>query len=453
MVLLVDHFNSLPVNRNRALEELEPFLEDRLRQGDRVMLMGYNQSTEIVEPFTNDWDRIRDGLKRLSKASSQKAIREAERKRRMRGVIHAWENGDSASTAFDLVRGQVQQEEQEMRQTGKALQTLVRSLAGMPGRKAVVYLSDGLPKRPGEGLYQQYFDLFGPTADMSDPFVEAIRQDQAPLLNAITREANAHQVTLYTVDTRGSRGASTLSPENADLSAGSGGSSPMGVARTLNYQETLIDIADATGGSAVLNTFNYDRAMTQVAEDFDVFYSLGYAARQGGDGKFHKIEVKVKQPGLKVRHCRGYLDKPQVERVADRTLSSLILDMERNPLDVKIDFGAPEKQSRNAYHLPVMVRVPLDRLTLLPNGEVEEGQLRIFLAVKDEKGVSDMQEFPYQVAVPAAEGDGGESREVGYAATLKIRPGTPTVAVGVWDEVSGIDAFVHKQVRVGNTSG
>jgi len=25
----------------------------------------------------------------------------------------------------------------------------------------------------------------------------------------------------------------------------------------------------------------------------------------------------------------------------------------------------------------------------------------------------------------------------------------PKVAVGVWDELSGVDAFVHKQVRVG----
>jgi VWFA-related protein len=453
MVLLVDHFNTLPVNRNRALDELEPFLEDRIRQGDRVMLMGYNRTIDVVEPFTDDWSRVQEGLKRMSKASSQKVVREAERKRRMRAIKAAWENGDSASTAFDFVRGQVQQETQEIRQTGKALQNLVRSMAGMPGRKAIVYLSDGLPKRPGEALFQQYFDLFGRTAEMSDPFSQALRQDQAPLLNAITREANANQVTLYTVDARGSSGGSTLSSEHDDLSAGSGGSSSMAVARTLNYQETLIEIADATGGSAVLNTFNYDRAMTRVAEDFDVFYSLGYAARQGGDGKFHQIEVRVNQPGLKVRHRRGYLDKPQVERVADRTMSSLVLDMERNPLDVQIDFGVAEKKGKGAYHLPVMIRVPAERLTLLPNGEVEEGRLRIYMAVKDENGLSDMQEFPYAVSLPVGSSTSGDGREVGYAATLRIRPGTPTVAIGVWDELSGTDAFVHKQVRVGKGRG
>jgi hypothetical protein len=134
-------------------------------------------------------------------------------------------------------------------------------------------------------------------------------------------------------------------------------------------------------------------------------------------------------------------------------MSSLVLNMERNPLDVQVDFGIPEKEGRSAYHLPVMIRIPTARLTLLPNGELEEGRLRIFMAVKDENGVSDMQEFPYAVSLPAGSATAGDGQEVGYAATLKIRPGTPTVAIGVWDELSGIDAFVHKQVRVGKGRG
>lgn len=254
---------------------------------------------------------------------------------------------------------------------------------------------------------------------------------------------------MYTVDTSGAGGSSVLSPEFADLSAGSGGSTSLAAGRTMNYQETLIDIADGTGGSAVINTDNYEEAIASVAEDFDVFYSLGYAARQGGDGGFHKLEVRVAQPGLNVRHRRGFVDKPQVERIADRTLSSLILDMEKNPLGVQIDFGTPEKQSRRAYHLPVLIRVPLREVTLLPNGEVEEGRLRIFLAVKDEGGVSDMQEFVYPISIPARGAAATGDEEVGYTALLKIGPGTPTIAIGVWDEVSGTDAFVHKQVRVG----
>jgi len=449
LVVLVDHFNTLPVNRNEALGELEPFLEDRVRQGDRVMLIGFDRSLDVVEPFTGNFEGIQRGLRELRKKPSSKPMLEAERRRRLREITIAWQiDPAEPNSAYDAVRAQVQQEEQTLRQTAKALENVLRSLAGMPGRKAILYLSDGLPKRPAEELYEQYGRLFGLTPDGGDPFVEALRQNQAPLLNRIAREANAQQVTLYTVDTRGTAGGSTLSSEFADLTPGIGGSASLGVGRTFNYQETLVDIANATGGSTVLNTTNYDQAIASVAEDFDVFYSLGYAARQGGDGGFHKIEVRVRQPGLKVRHRRGYVDKPQEERIADRTLSSLILDMEKNPLEVEIDFGTPEKQSRRAYHLPVLIRMPLRHLTLLPNGEVEQGSLRIYLAVKDDGGVSDMQEFSYPIEVPVGTA-ASANQEVGYTALLRIGPGKPTIAVGVWDEISGTDAFVHRQVLIG----
>ncbi len=38
---------------------------------------------------------------------------------------------------------------------------------------------------------------------------------------------------------------------------------------------------------------------------------------------------------------------------------------------------------------------------------------------------------------------------IGYTLTLLVRSGLPKVAVGVWDELSGTDAFVHKHVQVG----
>jgi VWFA-related protein len=452
LVVLVDNFNSMPANRNRALEDLEPFLEDRLRQGDQVMLVGFDQRIDVVEPFTADREAMRRGLAELQRAGSRKPMREAERRRRIRSIVTAAQlDPPDAQSAYGFVRDHVRQEEQELQQTGRAFEVVLRSLAGLPGRKAILYLSDGLPKRPGEGLYAQYGDLFGSLPGGGDPFIEALRQDQAPLFNRIAREANSQQVTLYTVDTSGTTGASTRSPEYADLSTGSGGNTSLGAARTLNNQETLLDIADGTGGSSIVNTVNYDGAITDVAQDFDVFYSLGYAARQSDEAGFRRIEVRVKQPGLEVRHRRGYVAKPAEERVADRTLSSLMLDMEKNSLGVAIDFGDAEKKSRRAYHLPILIRVPLSSVTLLPNGDVHEGRLRIFLAVKDENGVSDMREFEYPISVPAEVAS--QDQQVGYTALLEIAPGKPTIAIGVWDEISGTDSFVHKQVLVGRDSG
>ena len=342
----------------------------------------------------------------------------------------------------------------DLRYSLGALQSAAGALAGLPGRKAILYVSDGIPKRPGEELYQQMLDLFGtslptPSGQNLDPFIEALEQDETPLLNRITQQANAHQVTLYTLDAQG-LGGGTSSAEFADLSAGTGGHTSIDNLRRFNLQEPLIELAKATGGSSILNTYAFDDALDGMGKDFDSFYSLGYRSHHGGDGKYHRIEVRVNRKDVEVRHRAGFVDKPEAERIADRTLSSLILDLEKNPLGVNIDFGLPEKKGRGTFLVPVLIRIPFREITLLPNGEVEQGRLRIFLTVQDEEGgISKTHEYPYPLSVPRHQVAAVREREIGYSTTLRIRPGAPKVAVGVWDELSGTESYIHKSVRVG----
>ena len=466
LMVYIDHYNLRPQNQARILEQLEGFLEDRVAQGDNVMLVGYDRRLRVFQNFTRDREKIVSGLRKMRKVATHGQIDDLERRQVMLrmgrfpsatsgsvigGQVLA---GDDVSVAYQLVRSYVQRARNDLRYTLDALEKTASSLAGLPGRKAILYVSDGLPKRPGEELYQQMLDLFGnslPTAagKSLDPFIEALEQDETHLLGRITQQANAHQVTLYTLDARGAS-SGTLSAEYADLSAGTGGHTTIDNLRNMNLQEPLIELANATGGSSILNTRAFDSALGGLAQDFDSFYSLGYRSRHGGDGKYHRIDVRVKREGLKVRHRTGFMDKPEVERVADRTLSSLILDLEKNPLGVNIDFGVPEKQGRGTFLLPILIRIPFREITLLPNGEVEQGRLRIFLAVQDEDGgISKTHEFPYPLTVPREQVAVARDREIGYSAKLKVRRGVPKVAVGVWDELSGTESFIHKSLLIG----
>ncbi len=465
LLVYVDHYNLRPQNQNRVLDQLEGFLEDRVAQGDNVMLVGYNRRIRVVQNFTRDREEIVRGLNKMRKVATHGQIDDMERRQVMRRMAQfpgSTESsllsgqtlqGDNVSVAYQLVRSYVERVRNDLRYTLDALQKTAGSLAGLPGRKAILYVSDGLPKRPGEELYQQMQNLFGnslpsATGRSLDPFIEALAQDETHLLDRITQQANAHQVTLYTLDARGT-GGGTLSAEYAEISAGAAGHTAIDNIRKFNLQEPLIDLANATGGASILNTFAFENALGKVAEDFDSFYSLGYRSRHGGDGKYHKIDVRMKREGLKVRHRAGFLDKPEVERVADRTLSSLILNLEKNPLGVNVDFGVPEKQSRGRFLLPILIRIPFREVTLLPNGEVEQGRLRIFLAVQDEDGISKTHEFPYPLTVPREQVAAARDREIGFHENLKIRRGRPKVAVGVWDELSGTESFVHKSLLVG----
>jgi hypothetical protein len=288
-----------------------------------------------------------------------------------------------------------------------------------------------------------------------DPSIEALRNDKTLLYNAVIRAANANQVTLYTLDASGTQGHSTLGAEHsgAFIGASDAGRTTLDGMRQDNLIEPLIALASATGGTAVVNTSNFDDALAGLASDFDTYYSLGYPAPNSGDGAYHKIQVRLKRPGLSVRHRQGYVDRSPEERVADRTLSSLLLDLESNPLEVSLDFGEPQRQGKKRYRLPVMVRIPVDHVTLLDTGGTREGRLKIFLVVKDDEGgVSDLHRHAYPLNIPDEQLVDALQREIGYYATLEVRPGRPVVAVGVWDELAGSESFVQKRVLVGDTA-
>jgi VWFA-related protein len=465
LAVYIDNSRLHPGPRRKILEELEGFLEIRLREGDLVMVAESDRSLEIVEPFTRDHSRIVQALSRISRASASGPLAEAEYRRIMRlipGLLSAPDrtggiggeggtspgiNSAGADHAYEMVKNYAQQQAAEVQRQAKMLRSMVQALAGLPGRKALLVVSGGMEQRPGEALYHYIEDASGRPV-----LLEAMREDQRRTFNAITREANAHQVTLYTLDGNGAAGLRSISAEHSAEAAGahslSGGAS-LDAIRTQNLQEPLIHLADATGGQSILNTSNYDGALSRAAVDFDAYYSLGYRSPGSGDGKLHRIEVRVQRPGVKVRHRAGYVDKPQSERVADRTLSSLLLAVESNPLGIEIELGQPERRSDRRWLLPVMVRIPFRQLALIPHGDAEEGRINLYLAVQDEHGVSDLHHHLYPVRVPSDQLAEAREQTLGYYAMLEIRPGTPTLAVGVWDELSGVESFVRKEVEAG----
>ncbi len=456
LIVYVDHFNLRPASRRRLLDELDGFLEDRLVQGDSVMLVGAYGTAEIVTPLTRDSQQVAEGLDRLGRAATHRQVDDALRRRTMRQMNSASIAGELES-ALHFVRSYVQNTRAELQRSVQALRQVVRSLAGLPGRKAILYVSEGLPKRPGEALYQDLLDRFGAPAFgeannsglQVDPWSDWLREDVSFILDEIGREANAHQATLYPVEPSGPSGASSLSAANFSAGAGTAGPTALDALITQNRQEPLIDMAEATGGRAILGTFAFGKMLADVADDFDSFYSLGYQTPQQGDGEFHRIEVRVKRGGLQVRHRSGFVDKPMAERVADRTLASLLFNLEANPLGISIDFGQPRKEKRGRYLLPVLIRVPLGSVTLLPVDDRAEGRLQFYLSVQDRDGVvSDMHRKPYPITLAGDQVAAAQGREMGYAVDVLVRPGLSKVGVGVWDELSDSESFLLKQVRV-----
>ena len=462
LLVYIDNFNLKTTSRNKVLKEMRGFVEERLAQGDQVSVMVGNRGAETIVPFSTNAAEVMRGFDTVSRMSGYRHMSEARRREVMRNIQEAASfrgaDGGGIDEVLETVDFHVRELVEEQEQSINTLRSVTRSLAGLPGRKALLYVSDGLEEVPGADLYEYVERVFVRGALSSNSGVHgpllAFKEYRPELFESIVAEANAHQVTFYTVDARGSSGGGgLLSAENEALGSQGGGTPGIDAMRSASLQTPMIDMAERTGGSAVRNTLNFDDAFADMSRDFDSFYSLGYRSPRGGDGKYHRVEVKVKRPGLKARHRSGYVDKPEVERVADRTLSSLLLDLQANPLEVGIDFGPPEKQGRNKYVLPVIVRIPIRQLSVLPQGDSEQGKLSIFLGVRDEEGgISEIHQIPLPLNFPKGTVVAGTSREIAYRTNLQVRSGTPKVAVAVWDELSGVESFVHKRVLVGESS-
>jgi len=128
-------------------------------------------------------------------------------------------------------------------------------------------------------------------------------------------------VALYVVDARGLR-----VPKNLDAAIAP--SLPLRGARPFELQqeaeETSADpfpaaylLANVTGGRVIKNTNDPMEGMAQAARDVQGSYSVGFYANEEPDGKWHRISVTVKRPGVRLAHRQGFLaEQPAAEPVS-----------------------------------------------------------------------------------------------------------------------------------------
>lgn len=106
------------------------------------------------------------------------------------------------------------------------------------------------------------------------------------------------------------------------------GENPLQVAEAyrqagVSARNMLNDLAGGTDGRAIMNTNDLTGAVRKIADDLSAFYLLGYySSNAAADGKFRRIEVKVKQPGVKVSARRGYLGPTEALRKAELEAAS-----------------------------------------------------------------------------------------------------------------------------------
>jgi VWFA-related protein len=442
LVVYIDNFNIRPFNRNRVMRELRAFIGQKLGRDDQMMLVSYDRSLHVRRTFTSDSHLIATALLELEKVSGQGVHQDSDR----REVLRRIDESQNVNEATMYARSYSQSAFNDLSFSIDALKDIVDSLAGLPGRKAILYVSDGLQQLAGQDIW---YAVQGKYGEKSSGLTEQFQFDATRRFEELTAQANANRITFYTIDAAGLRTFSSISAETQ--TAGQPGQGVfLDSIQISNLQTPLQMMAEKTGGVAVINSNIVTPQLEKIAADFNSYYSLGYTPTHYGDGRYHKIEVKVKGKGLKARHREGYRDKNTEARMSDGTLAALRFPFENNPLGVQVELGTPTRRSDGYYLQPVLVKIPIGKLVLVPRENTHEARVRLFIAAVDGDGnTSEVQQVPLPISIPKAEVATATGKDYVYTMSLLMRGGDQKVAVGVRDDVAAEASFVSRSVRVG----
>jgi len=446
VVIFMDNLNIRPFDRNKVMRELRRFLHDHVTPDDQVMVVSFNRWTHVRQPFTNDMRLISDALLDMEKDSGLRASGASER----REVVRSIEMATNQTEALSHVELYAESIYHDMTTSLAALNDLVGSLSGLPERKALIHVSSGMPMTAADDLFQ-LIDLIWQNQAFSGKVI-ANRYSARNGYRRLAARANAARVTFYTVDATGLRSHNSLSAEYGGLGGNlsrTGSLTEVDFARYSNETESLQMMALDTGGLASFNTNNFFDALEKIGQDLGSYYSLGYPSLSTSDGRYHSIDVKVRRKGVKVRHREGFRSRTPEAEINDATYASLLYGRVSNQLDIDLDFSPLGQNEEGEILLPMAVRIPIGKITLLPQGEVHRAALRVSIAVIDDEGkLSPIDQKQVPIEIPLADLEMAQQKHYVYSAELLMRRGNQTVAVGVRDDFSGEISFIKQSVSI-----
>ena len=447
MAIYIDSENLRPLDRNRVLTQLQSFVRENCQSPVEMMVVSYNRSIKVLQPFTSDSTAIIDAIRETRRYTGGRPNIDRQRDEIHEAIArykeHPDEGGQSdINRVIGQLHGFVNEEVNNLQFTLGALRELVTMLSGLPGKKSILYISNGLPMVPGIDIYYALADAY----DQHSVITESTRYSQHRQFESLVANANAQNVTFYTIDAGGLAVVSGSSAEystSRDTMAASIGHS--------NYLDTIMYMADATGGVSIVNTNDIRTRIDRIEQDFYTYYSLGYTLHMSGSDKVHNVKVEIPgHPDYTIRYRRRFVEKSLESRVRDRVVTGLMFEIVENPMQIRCETGSPAPASDDRWTVPFEVSFPIENVALMPEGDDYVGRLVMFVAARDKEGrQSDVVRQVHEVRVPAADYDRARSSRYTITASLLMQEGSHSVAVGMLDEITRQASYQTLSASVG----
>ncbi len=321
----------------------------------------------------------------------------------------------------ELVRPYIRRLERKIEKIVTASTATLRSFAKPPGRKVMLLVSGGWPYSPTDFV----LNATGPVVG----YGEQISGER--LYGPLFDTANRLGYTLYPIDAPGQ------APSH--VNAADGGSLSGADTLTLELRErethsTLHMLAEETGGRPLIDGARLD-AFDTVISDTRSYYWLGFTPQWRGDDEQRKIEVEIQRPGFKARYRSSFLDMSRTNETSFMVESALLVGELPGAQPLQVQFGQAKKRNFGRIEVPLKVAIPMDLVTMLPQGNLYVSELELRVAVLDEQGNrNDMPVIPMKLQGPSLPEPG---QYAVYETEVRMRNRPHNVVIAVYDPLSG----------------
>jgi VWFA-related protein len=446
IIIYIDNLSLAPFNRNRVFTSMKEFLKTAMRPGDEAMVATYNRSMKVRVPFTRDANQVASILDAIATESGLGVANVSERKSFEDRIRDATSYEDAIASA----RTYASSVEHDLRQGVASLNALMSTLAGVEGKKILVLTSEGFPMQPGREVFAFIDDVAREKNwnGVTSSAMEGMHFDGTNLIQSVAKTANANDITLYTIHAAGLSGTSEMSAENARPT-----SAIVAHATISNTTESMQMMAQMTGGLASTNSNNFADAFKRIRGDLESYYSLGYRAGTERVDRQRYLQVRLKnRKDLRVRSRQTFVEKSVHAEMSDRVIANLLYRVKDNDLGILARIGRPVPVEDGLFSVAVDIQIPMQALTLLPQGEEESvGGFDVYVVVGNkDNDMSDVAQKSHQVRVPKAQMSQLGGKFYTYTLELLIERGLNRISLGVVDQISNTSGFTREQIIAQN---
>ena len=359
MVLFFDQSSMPPEDQIRAQTAALRFLDRQMTASDLVCVMAFSSRLRTLQDFTDDRDKLTAAIRGLRIGESSDLATAGDT-----GDANTGEDTGAAFTA-DETEFNIFNTDLKL----AALESAVKLLAGLPEKKALIYLSSGVGKTGVENQSQ---------------------------LRSTTNAAVRANVSFYPIDVRGLVAMAPAGNASQASSRGNGiftGAQQTGIRDTLrDQQETLASLAADTGGKVFLDNNDLALGMVQAQRDVHSYYVLGYySTNPAQDGRYRRVQVKLASNlQAKLDYRGGYFGPKEFGNftAGDKEnqlqqalmLGDPVTDL---PLAIEVNYF---RLARDQYFVPVAVKIPSSAIALAKKGSNEVTDFDFIGQVLDSKG-------------------------------------------------------------------